>query len=72
MWRDVRSWDGGQSRSGAVIVKFRNGNRIVRVSPDRFLVKVLTKELLQIGLVYILYRLWLCINNSKAALWQRV
>ena len=29
------SWDGGQSGSGAVIVGFRNGNRIVRVSPDR-------------------------------------
>ena len=28
------SWDGGQSRIGAVIVGFRNGNRIVRVSPD--------------------------------------
>ena len=29
------SWDGGQSGSGAMIVGFRNGNRIVRVSPDR-------------------------------------
>ena len=29
------SWDGGQSGSGAVIVGFRNGDRIVRVSPDR-------------------------------------
>ena len=28
------SWDGGWSGSGAVIVGFRNGNRIVRVSPD--------------------------------------
>ena len=28
------SWDGGRSRSGAVIIGFRNGNRIVRVSPD--------------------------------------
>ena len=28
------SWDGGRSRIGAVIVGFRNGNRIVRVSPD--------------------------------------
>ena len=28
------SWDGGRSGIGAVIVGFRNGNRIVRVSPD--------------------------------------
>ena len=28
------SWDGGRSRSGAVIVGFRNGDRIARVSPD--------------------------------------
>ena len=28
------SWDGGRSGSGAVIIGFRNGNRIVRVSPD--------------------------------------
>ena len=28
------SWDGGRSGSGAIIVGFRNGNRIVRVSPD--------------------------------------
>ena len=29
------SRDGGRSGSGAMIVGFRNGNRIVRVSPDR-------------------------------------
>ena len=34
VWRDVMSWDGGRSGSGAMIVGFRNGNRIVRVSPD--------------------------------------
>ena len=28
------SWDGGQSGSRAVIVGFRNGDRIARVSPD--------------------------------------
>ena len=28
------SWDGGRSGSGAVIVGFRNRDRIVRVSPD--------------------------------------
>ena len=28
------SWDGGWSGSRAIIVGFRNGNRIVRVSPD--------------------------------------
>ena len=34
VWRDVMSWDGGRSGIRAVIVGFRNGNRIVRVSPD--------------------------------------
>ena len=29
------SWDGGRSGSGAVIVGFRSGDRIARVSPDR-------------------------------------
>ena len=28
------SWDGGRSGSGAMIVGFHDGNRIVRVSPD--------------------------------------
>ena len=35
VWRDVMSWDGGRSRSRAVIVGFRNGDRIARVSPDK-------------------------------------
>ena len=35
VWRDVTSRDGGQSGSGDVIVGFRSGNRIRRVSPDR-------------------------------------
>ena len=35
VWRDVRSWNGGRSRSGDVIVGLRDGNRIWRVSPDR-------------------------------------
>ena len=35
VWRDVRSWNGGQSGSGDVIVGLRDGNRIWRVSPDR-------------------------------------
>ena len=34
VWRDVMSWDGGRSGSGAVIVGFCNGDRIARVSPD--------------------------------------
>ena len=32
------SWDGGRSGSGAVIVRFRNGDRIARVSPDKCLI----------------------------------
>ena len=36
VWRDVMSQDGGRSGSGAMIVGFRNGNRIVRVSPDTY------------------------------------
>ena len=39
------SWDGGQSRSGAVIVGFRNGDRIARVSPDRYI-----KGYIQLGM----------------------
>ena len=34
VWRDVRSWNGGQSGSGDVIVGLCDGNRIWRVSPD--------------------------------------
>ena len=34
VWRDVRSRNGGRSRSGDVIVGLCDGNRIWRVSPD--------------------------------------
>ena len=34
VWRDVRSQNGGRSRSGDVIVGLCDGNRIWRVSPD--------------------------------------
>ena len=34
VWRDVRSWNRGRSRSGDMIVGLRDGNRIWRVSPD--------------------------------------
>ena len=37
VWRDVRSRNGGQSGSGDVIVGLCDGNRIWRVSPDRWL-----------------------------------
>ena len=35
MGRDVTSRDGSQSGSGDMIVGFRSGNGIMRVSPDR-------------------------------------
>ena len=34
VWRDVRSQNGGRSRSGDMIFRLRDGNRIWRVSPD--------------------------------------
>ena len=34
VWRDVRSRNRGRSRSGDMIVRLRDGNRIWRVSPD--------------------------------------
>ena len=51
------SWDGGRSRSGAMIVGFRNGDRITRVSPDIYTVERILKHR-RCGHGYQYYVLW--------------